>query len=175
MLVMSKVIVDDLEALRNLEFEFPSSARNNDDSRGILRLEDRTVAYTNHIVLPEALEKWGLDVMQKLLPRHVEIIEMIDEEVGNYIHNIATFCGGLIIGLINCWQIALLTVATGPFIVAVGGISNIFLHRLAENIQDAYAEAASIVEQVSQVTTLHTTTGLDWSDERPEVIAMECP
>lgn len=60
----------------------------------------------------------------------------------------ATFIGGLIIGLINCWQIALLTLATGPFIVAAGGISNIFLHRLAESIQDAYAEAASIAEQV---------------------------
>lgn len=69
-------------------------------------------------------------------------------QVGNYIHNMATFFGGLIIGLINCWQIALLTLGTGPFIVAAGGISNIFLHRLAENIQDAYAEAASIAEQV---------------------------
>ncbi|MQM11593.1 hypothetical protein Taro_044501 [Colocasia esculenta] len=29
--------------------------------------------------------------------------------------------------------------------------------------------------KVSQVMTLHTTTGLDWSDERPEVLAMECP
>ncbi|KAF3776417.1 hypothetical protein EJ110_NYTH40143 [Nymphaea thermarum] len=45
-------------------------------------------------------------------------------------------------------QIALLTLATGPFIVAAGRISNIFLHRLAENIQDAYAEAASIAEQI---------------------------
>jgi len=69
-------------------------------------------------------------------------------QVGNYIHNMATFFGGLVIGLINCWQIALLTLGTGPFIVAAGGISNIFLHRLAENIQDAYAEAASIAEQV---------------------------
>lgn len=41
----------------------------------------RTVAYTNHTVLPEALEKWSLELMEKLLPRHVEIIEMIDEEV----------------------------------------------------------------------------------------------
>lgn len=69
-------------------------------------------------------------------------------QVGNYIHNMATFFSGLVIGLINCWQIALITLATGPFIVAAGGISNIFLHRLAENIQDAYAEAASIAEQV---------------------------
>lgn len=43
--------------------------------------DPRTVAYTNHTVLPEALEKWSLELMQKLLPRHVEIIEMIDEEV----------------------------------------------------------------------------------------------
>ena len=69
-------------------------------------------------------------------------------QVGNYIHNMATFFSGLVIGLVNCWQIALITLATGPFIVAAGGISNIFLHRLAENIQDAYAEAASIAEQV---------------------------
>ena len=60
----------------------------------------------------------------------------------------ATFFSGLVIGFYNCWQIALITLATGPFIVAAGGISNIFLHRLAENIQDAYAEAASIAEQV---------------------------
>ncbi|KAJ6899776.1 alpha-1,4 glucan phosphorylase L-2 isozyme [Populus alba x Populus x berolinensis] len=44
-------------------------------------ITQRTVAYTNHTVLPEALEKWSLDLLQKLLPRHVEIIRMIDEEL----------------------------------------------------------------------------------------------
>ncbi|OAY84036.1 Alpha-glucan phosphorylase, H isozyme [Ananas comosus] len=44
-------------------------------------ITQRTMAYTNHTVLPEALEKWSLDIMQKLLPRHVEIIEIIDEEL----------------------------------------------------------------------------------------------
>ncbi|KAF0915483.1 hypothetical protein E2562_036527 [Oryza meyeriana var. granulata] len=48
-------------------------------------ITERTVAYTNHTVLPEALEKWSLDIMQKLLPRHVEIIEKIDEELMNII------------------------------------------------------------------------------------------
>ncbi|KAH0998086.1 hypothetical protein GBA52_021950 [Prunus armeniaca] len=51
----------------------------------------RTVAYTNHTVLPEALEKWSLELMQKLLPRHVEIIEMIDEEIVY----ICIFCSSL--------------------------------------------------------------------------------
>ncbi|XP_022948692.1 alpha-1,4 glucan phosphorylase L isozyme, chloroplastic/amyloplastic isoform X2 [Cucurbita moschata] len=44
-------------------------------------ITQRTVAYTNHTVLPEALEKWSFELMQKLLPRHVEIIELIDEEL----------------------------------------------------------------------------------------------
>jgi ABC-type bacteriocin/lantibiotic exporter with double-glycine peptidase domain len=78
-------------------------------------------------------------------------------QVGNYIHNMATFFSGLVLGFINCWQIALITLATGPFIVAAGGISNIFLHRLAENIQDAYAEAASIAEQVYFCCFIHLT------------------
>ncbi|XP_059666209.1 ABC transporter B family member 20-like isoform X2 [Cornus florida] len=71
----------------------------------------------------------------------------------------ATFFSGLVIGFVNCWQIALITLATGPFIVAAGGVSNIFLHRLAENIQDAYAEAASIAEQaISYIRTLYAFT-----------------
>nr|CAB3478868.1 unnamed protein product [Digitaria exilis] len=39
----------------------------------------RTISYTNHTVLPEALEKWSQIVMRKLLPRHMEIIEEIDK------------------------------------------------------------------------------------------------
>uniref|UniRef100_A0A453ICQ6 ABC transporter B family member 6 n=1 Tax=Aegilops tauschii subsp. strangulata TaxID=200361 RepID=A0A453ICQ6_AEGTS len=99
------------------------------------------------------------DIVSQVLSDVLLIQSAISEKVGNYIHNMATFVGGLIVGLLNCWQIALLTLATGPLIVAAGGISNIFLHRLAENIQDAYAEAASIAEQAtSYIRTLYAFT-----------------
>ncbi|KAK2633764.1 hypothetical protein Ddye_028556 [Dipteronia dyeriana] len=99
------------------------------------------------------------DIVSQVLSDVLLIQSALSEKVGNYIHNMATFFSGLVIGFVNCWQIALITLGTGPFIVAAGGISNIFLHRLAENIQDAYAEAASIAEQaVSYVRTLYAFT-----------------
>ncbi|MBB4166450.1 glycogen/starch/alpha-glucan phosphorylase [Rhizobium sp. BK538] len=41
----------------------------------------RTLAYTNHTLLPEALEKWPLRWFELMLPRHLEIILEIDRRL----------------------------------------------------------------------------------------------
>lgn len=43
-----------------------------------VRIAQKTFAYTNHTVLPEALEKWSRHIMQAVVPEVYEIIERIN-------------------------------------------------------------------------------------------------
>jgi starch phosphorylase len=44
------------------------------------RITVGTLSYTNHTLLPEALESWPLPLFERVLPRHLEIIYRINEQ-----------------------------------------------------------------------------------------------
>lgn len=51
------------------------------DIENAIQIVTKCCAYTNHTILAEALEKWDIALMQKVVPKLVDIIKVLDQNV----------------------------------------------------------------------------------------------
>ncbi|TYK00316.1 Multidrug resistance protein 1, 2 [Cucumis melo var. makuwa] len=70
--------------------------------------------------------------------------------MGNFIHYMATFVSGFVVGFTAVWQLALVTLAVVPLIAVIGGIYTTTIAKLSAKTQEALSEAGNIVEQVKR-------------------------
>ncbi|KAL2340119.1 hypothetical protein Fmac_008059 [Flemingia macrophylla] len=92
--------------------------------------------------------------------------------IGNYIHNVAKFFSGLVIAWINCWQIELITLTTGPFTVAARSFAE-----QVGSVGLAVTEEQKIRLSIARVVLLNlyillldeVTGGLDFEAERTPI------
>ncbi len=57
------------------------------DMETAIDVVSRTCAYTNHTILAEALEKWPMDYLRKVVPQLIPIIEVLDNKVRRRFNN----------------------------------------------------------------------------------------
>lgn len=81
-------------------------------------------------------------------------------QVGNFIHYLATFLAGLVVGFVSAWRLALLSIAVIPGIAFAGGLYAYTLTGLTSKSRDSYANAGIIAEQVLFLQRLYHPTGI---------------
>jgi ATP-binding cassette, subfamily B (MDR/TAP), member 1 len=75
--------------------------------------------------------------------------DAIGEKVGNFMHYIATFLAGLVVGFVSAWRLALLSVAVIPAIAFAGGLYAYTLTGLTSKSRESYTNAGVVAEQVT--------------------------
>lgn len=100
------------------------------------------------------------DIINTISSDIVAVQDAISEKLGNFIHYMATFVAGFVVGFITVWKLALLTLAVVPLIALFGAVHTITITKLSSKSQDAYSEAGNIAEQaLAQIRTVFSFVG----------------
>ncbi|NP_001275319.1 P-glycoprotein [Solanum tuberosum] len=95
------------------------------------------------------------DVVSAINTDAVVVQDAISEKLGNFIHYMATFLSGFVVGFTAVWQLALVTLAVVPLIAVIGAIYTVTSAKLSSQSQEALSKAGNIVEQtVVQIRTV---------------------
>jgi ABC-type multidrug transport system fused ATPase/permease subunit len=68
-------------------------------------------------------------------------------QVGKFVQLMATFIGGFSVAFYKGWLLAVVMLSAIPLLVLAGASMALFISKMAARGQNAYAEAANVVEQ----------------------------
>ncbi|KAL2236604.1 UNVERIFIED_CONTAM: ABC transporter B family member 11 [Sesamum indicum] len=100
------------------------------------------------------------EVVGRMSGDTVLIQDAMGEKVGKFIQLVSTFVGGFVIAFIKGWLLTLVMLSSIPLLVISGGVMSLVLSKMASRGQNAYAKAATVVEQtIGSIRTVASFTG----------------
>ncbi|XP_075089959.1 ABC transporter B family member 11 isoform X3 [Nicotiana tabacum] len=100
------------------------------------------------------------EVVGRMSGDTVLIQDAMGEKVGKFVQLISTFIGGFVISFTKGWLLTLVMLSVIPLLVISGGVMSLILSKMASRGQDAYARAATVVEQtIGSIRTVASFTG----------------
>ncbi|XP_075683429.1 ATP-binding cassette sub-family B member 5-like isoform X1 [Rhinoderma darwinii] len=105
-----------------------------------------------HSVLSQEMSWFDVTKSGELNTRLTEDVNKINDgigdKVGHLVQNVTTCVGGLVIGLIKGWQLALVILATSPLVAISTAICSKMVVSLTSKELSAYAKAGAVAEEV---------------------------
>ncbi|KAJ9171651.1 hypothetical protein P3X46_014986 [Hevea brasiliensis] len=90
----------------------------------------------------------------------VLIQDAMGEKVGKFLQLLSTFVGGFAVAFIKGWLLTIVLLSSIPLLVLAGASMSITIARMASRGQNAYAKAATVVEQtIGSIRTVSSFAG----------------
>eukprot|EP00258_Populus_trichocarpa_P011794 XP_002320938.3 ABC transporter B family member 11 [Populus trichocarpa] len=100
------------------------------------------------------------EVVGRMSGDTVLIQDAMGEKVGKFVQLMATFIGGFSVAFYKGWLLAVVMLSAIPLLVLAGASMALFISKMAARGQNAYAEAANVVEQtIGGIRTVASFTG----------------
>ncbi|WOL11783.1 hypothetical protein Cni_G20547 [Canna indica] len=100
------------------------------------------------------------EVVERMSGDTVFIQDAMGEKVGKFIQLMSTFFGGFVVAFSRGWLLTLVMLSTLPPLVIAGGVMATVVSKMASKGQEAYGEAANVVEQtIGSIRTVASFTG----------------
>ncbi|GLT31783.1 hypothetical protein SLA2020_064920 [Shorea laevis] len=100
------------------------------------------------------------EVVGRMSGDTVLIQDAMGEKVGKFLQLTATFIGGFVIAFVKGWLLTLVMLSSIPLLGVAGGAMALVISKMSSRGQNAYAKAATVVEQtIGSIRTVASFTG----------------